>query len=262
MNAIKTKYDKPYKKKDFLLIAIVPALYVAFMLYITFYIPFPSLIGAVVGAFYSLAVALPKKIKVDYERRSLKMRNRFMGNLAQAINRKNATVLDVLKEMADHRLNGELQTQIEELIYKINNASPRQKQEAYQELMDVYKHDTIFVHYLEHLLTLDLQGKVDTTALDETVELHNNLVDRHQRFIDEKAIKVLYYVLNIALGVVLIFLFQWLARTLITHEGYLNYFAHSLIGILFNLLFLIMTFYFNHKCVIAFVDESLLEGRL
>lgn len=262
MNAVKTKYDAPFKPKDFVMLSLIPALYMAGIFYISFYSIPVSLIAAGAGAFYSMAVFIPLKIRIDYERSALKMRNRFVGNLAQAINRQNATVLDVLKEMSDHRLDGELKREVEELVYKINSASPQQKHDAYHQFMERYSHDTIFVHFLEHLLTLDLQGKVDTSALDETAELHNKMLERHGRFVDKKSISILYYVINIGVGLFLVGLFQWLSSQMITWQGFQDAFVNSIVGVAFNSVFLFVTLYFNHKCVIAYSDESLMEGRL
>lgn len=262
MNAEKTKYDEAYKPKDFLKFTIVPAIYVGALVHISFYW-FPlTVLAAVLGALYSLFVAVPIIIKVQYARSSLIMRNKFMTNVSQTIQREGATVIDILRDVSTHRITGELNELVTELIIKTNSASDMEIQAEYQKLIDFYKEDNIFGQFLEHLLTLELQGIEDTTALDETADLHTGMLTRQEEFISEKATAILYYVVNIVVGVVLILMFQWLSNSLLTWPVYLQVYAHAPIGWFFIVFFLFMTFYFNHKAVQLYKDESLMEGSL
>lgn len=260
MNATKTKYDKPFSTKDFIKMASIPGLYLAGLTYVIWYRPFVSIVFFGIGVLYGLAVLIPQNIQVEYLRKSLRMRNRMLGNIAQSINRENATVLDVLTDVAQNRLQGELQQQVYSLTGRLGG-SDEERTAAYMSLLEAYPADPIFQQFIEHLLTIDLHGRANTDALDETVELHNKMVERQEIFISDKFIKIMYYGLNTIVGVGLLLLFQWIGGVAMLNDftKYIDGFAHSLPGTIFGGMFVAATLYYNHKGVVSYADENLME---
>lgn len=260
MNATKTKYDKPMTAWDFLKLSLMPGAYMAFLSYIILYRPLVSLIFLIAGMFYGMAVMIPKKIQIDYERQSLRMRNRLMGNIAQTINRENATMLDILSDVAKNRLQGELQDQIYQLTGRLGG-SEAERTRAYMKILEAYPEDPIFGQFIEHLLTIDLNGRANTDALDDTVAIHNRMVANQELFISQKFIKVMYYGINTLFGLGLVFGFQFLGGQVMLKDfsKYIDGFAHTLPGIVSGSLFIAVTLRYNHKAVVTFTDENLME---
>ncbi|WP_166082295.1 hypothetical protein [Erysipelothrix anatis] len=259
LNAIKTRYDQPIKKRTFILMALAPGIYMAVFSYFTLYSIWISLVLFGCGLLYGFVFFIPLKIKMDYKRSELRMRNRFMSNVAQSINRQNATTLDVLRDVARNRIKGELKEQVETLTFEISGSEPSERKEAYQKFIALHDHDVIFVHFMEHLLTLDLNGKNDTRSLDETVELHIRMLDRQADYIDSKAVYVLYFIAATVFGFGLIIVFQVLGQVIITKEMFDSVYTFSLIGIITNTVYLAIAFYYSHQCLVRFSDESLQE---
>lgn len=260
MNAVKSKYDKPFNAIDFAKMSMIPGLYMAVITYVILYRPMVSIVAFALGILYGMAVLIPKKIQIDYERQSLRMRNRMLGNISQSINRENATMLDIMTDVAKNRLQGELQEQVYSLTGRLGG-SEEERTEAYLKLLEAYPEDPIFGQFIEHLLTIDLNGRENTDALDDTAEIHNRMLENQELFISQKFVKMLYYGVNTIFGLGLIFGFQYLGGGVMVGDfsKYVNGFARSLPGMISGSIFLFMTFRYNHKAVITFTDENLME---
>lgn len=260
MNAVKTKYDRPFTALDFAKMSAIPGIYLAGLTYMILYRPLVSLVAFGLGVLYGLAVLIPKKIQVDYERQSLRMRNRMLGNISQSINRENATMLDIMSDVAKNRLTGELQEQVHVLTGHLGG-SEAERTKAYLALLEAYPEDPIFGQFIEHLLTIDLNGRANTEALDDTADIHNKMLENQELFISQKFVKMLYYGINTIFGLGLIFGFQYLGGGVMVGDfsKYINGFARTLPGIISGSIFIGVTLRYNHKAVITFTDENLME---
>lgn len=256
MNAIKTKYDHKLSRKDIFKMAILPAIYLPTILFLTFFYWWLIPIGIIGGFVYAITVMIPKQIQSSYERQSFRERNRFINNFSQSVHRKNATILDALTEVSSHRLKGELQTDIKQLAAKIDGLEPAGRKDAYNDLINKYSKDRIFVQFVEHMITLDINGKMYLEALDETAEAHDHSLEWQEHLMEEKKAKLIYYLVNSALAFLLAE-----AAILLTWETYLRSFAHSVVGWIFGIAYLGMTFYFNHRFVLDYNDEEIMEVR-
>lgn len=256
LNAIRIRYDKPLTKKDILSYAMVPGLYLSILTYTLFLRWWVIPLSFLVGAIYSISVLLPKSIECHYQRKAFRERNRFINNLSQSIHRKNSTMVDALLDVATTRLKGELRDDILKLANEIKGAEESVRKEAYERLITKYNHDRIFVQYIEHLLTVDLNGKINLAALDETSLDHDKSVEWQERLIERKGISKIYFILNSCLAYLLILGAAYLMR-----GTYSTSFAHSLVGLIIGGGYLAFTLYYDHKFITEFFDETVMEVR-
>lgn len=256
LNAIHTMYDKKLTKKNVFVMALYPAIFLPVMLFTVFWRWWLVPVGFGLGLLYGLTVMIPVRIQSGYKYNAFKERNRFVNNLSQSLHRKSITMLDALTDVAEFRLRGELKDDIHQLAYNVAGKDAADRLKAYNDLIDKYNHDRIFVQYIEHLITIDISGMEDLAVLDETAEAHDASLQWQDYLIRKKKESLLYYITNMLLSYVL----SVVVITL-TWDVYVDFFAHTILGLLFGGIYLAMTFYFSHRFVLDYNDEEIMEVK-
>ncbi|AMC92807.1 hypothetical protein AOC36_02045 [Erysipelothrix larvae] len=257
LNAIHMNYEAKLTRKHIAKMLIFPTLYVPTLLFTIFLRWWLIPIGLLAGLVYGGLVMLPLIITANYQNRAFKERNRFVNNLAQSLHRKNITILDALREVSTHRLKGELKNDVDVLAYHVAIHDTKTRKNAYQALIQKYEHDRLFVQFIEHVITVDLNGLDSLQPLNETAQSHDKALLWQEHFIDSKKQSLIYFITNNVLAFCLCVAVIWL-----TWDNYIEWFVKTPVGWVFGSLYLCLTFFYNHRFVVDYFDESIMEVKV
>lgn len=256
LNAIKTQYDAPVRKKEVLLFGLVPAIYIFSLFYSLYYNLLISFLFSLIGVVYGIAVVMPKMIKRNHYAKSQRERNRFLNSLTQNLVNDNVLTEDGLERVSG-RLKGELSKDIKELTTRLKYDSDSEKNNAYEELSNKYRNDRVFVQYIDQLNTATNEGRNNIDELDSLASHHDLVLQKQNHFYKVKDERLVWYTvassLTIAIAVVLA-LTTW-------NMGYEQIFIKTPVGWVIGFIFIVFNLVYTNKFVTDYFDDEIMEVR-
>lgn len=256
LNAIRTQYDNPIRKKEIFVFALVPALYVFSLIYSLFYNWKLALGFSLIGVIYGLAIIMPKMVKRNHYSRSQRERNRFMNSLTQNLVNDNVLTEDGL-ERVSNRLNGELARDIKELTTRLKYDTAYEQKKAYEALSDKYKNDRVFVQFIDQLNTATNEGRNNISELDSLASHHDLVLQKQKSFYNVKDEKLLWYC--VASGMIIAVAITLALTT--WNLGYRDIFIGTPIGWFIGFSFIIFNLFYTHKFVGDYFDDEVMEVK-
>lgn len=212
VNALNKKYDGDLTNRHYFKYIGLPGLFLAVLGIIFTYFWWISLALGVLGLWYGYKFVLPSIVKQNYFLASLKERNRFVNNMTQISTDKSKTVTRAL-EASSNRAKGELYDDLKILQASISGANKEQVTDAFFVIRAKYKHDVVFVQYMEQLETLAQEGKAAESedgagpleTLKEIKSYHNDMMTAQFKFLELKQghlqdMKQIIFLLFIVMG--------------------------------------------------------------
>lgn len=256
LNAIRTQYENPIRKKEILLFALVPALYVFSLVFSLFYNWKLSLAFSLIGVVYGVAIIMPKMVNRNHYSRSQRERNRFMNSLTQNLVNDNILTEDGL-ERVSNRLSGELAVDIKELTTRLKYENALEQNLAYETLSNKYKSDRVFVQFVDQLNTATNEGRNNINELDSLASHHDLVLQKQNTFYQVKDEKLMWYcvasVITIAVAATLA-ITTW-------NLGYKQVVISTPIGWIIGFIFIVFNLIYTHKFVGDYFDDEVMEVK-
>lgn len=256
LNAIRTQYENPIRKKEVLIFALVPAGYVFALIYSLFYNWKLALLFSLIGVVYGVAIIMPKMVKRNHYSRSQRERNRFMNSLTQNLVNDNVLTEDGL-ERVSNRLNGELARDVKELTTRLKYDTASEQNEAYEALSNKYRNDRVFVQFVDQLNTATTEGRNNIKELDSLASHHDLVLQKQKHFYNVKDEKLLWYC--VASGMIIA-----VATTLALttwNLGYKQIFISTPVGWVIGFVFIAFNLVYTHKFVLDYFDDEVMEVK-
>ena len=257
LNAYRIAYGNPIQRKELIISLMVPFLISFFYTFILFYYWWLSLIVGIAAMIYARVYTMPYREKRIYEENSFRERNNFVNNMTQILTNEERTILQSLKTVGD-RANGEFREDIEKLQAKIVGATNEEVQGAFQELIDKYQKDVIFTLYLEQIITIIVEGKINIETLKDIKSYYNEIKKKQDKFFIEKQQRQKDFKQMIKLGILFIFIlkmsFGW--------RQFIDVYAHHPIGWVASFLYLIILMSSFYSFLKRMGDDSIMEVQV
>ncbi|GED65582.1 hypothetical protein [Lysinibacillus fusiformis] len=252
LNAIQTSYSDKLSFKHFLTYLGIPAAIFAVFTHIIFFNYFLTLATMCFGLLYGLLKHLPNMVKKNHYHKSYIERNRFINNCTNLIGNEHVSFLSILEKLIP-RLNGELYNDITVLLAKLTSANKELAEKAFDEIVKKYEEDVIFGQFFEQLETAHLEGRPNIETFKELKEQHNAFILQQDEFQVEKGT----FITTVMVTAFLVLIIIGLLVFSYSIEIYLDAYAYTTIGMIFNSLFLVLIYLFFNRTMNFLYDDSL-----
>lgn len=257
LNAYRTAYANPIQRKEILVSLMIPFLVAFGFTFILYYYWWLSLVAGGVAMAYACVCIMPYREERVYQDNAFRERNNFINNMTQILTSNERTVFQAL-ETVNTRANGEFREDLEKLRAKISSATNEEVQEAFIEVGNKYEKDVIFSLYMEQLVTIVTEGKMNIETLKDVKTYHNEVKKKQERFYKEKQQREKEFKTMVNLNVIFIlgiaFTFEF--------NQYIEMYAHHFIGWIANFGYLVMLVTTYHSFLRRMKDDSVMEVRV
>jgi hypothetical protein len=259
MNAYKSAYGDPLMKKDIFIALVVPFMVGFVGVMILFYYWWLAILGGLVGLAYGYIVLMQHNVQRVYHQRARIQRNRFVNNMTQLLTNPNETVVSALKWCAqDIVAEGEFKRDLDYLIIELMDATPSEVKAAFDRMSVKYRRDFVFRLFLDNLITASLEGRTDIKKLKDLKSWHNDVMEQTSIFMNNKNGAVRQYKITVGytVGIIGILTFAF------GFDGYLLYYAHSIIGWISSIVLLGLSFFYFHSFRKKLADDEVMEVKI
>lgn len=256
LNAIKTQYEEPIRKKEILLFGLIPAFYIFVLLYSLYYNFKLSLAFSLLGAAYGILFVMPKMISRNNYSRSQRERNRFMNSLTQNLVNDNVLTVDGIERVSG-RIGGEFSKDIKVLIAHLKSSNEADVNAAYETLVDKYRNDRVFVQYIDQLNTATSEGRNNIDELDSLSNHHDLVLQKQRQFYKVKDQKLTWY----AVASILVVAIALTLAITTWNLGYNQVFIKTPVGWFIGGIFIIFNLAYTHKFVVDYFDDEIMEVK-
>ncbi|MGG0001074.1 hypothetical protein NSQ10_03310 [Bacillus sp. FSL R5-0432] len=257
IRAMSKAFGQPLQKREYAKFILTPFICFAGFAYLLFHYWWMALICGLIGGSYGWFYQLRRKVKNDYEKEAFQERNNFLNNMTQLLTNDDMPLVEAFSTCTKYA-EGELKRKLIDLEIALVDSDEKEVVEAFKSLRRAYKNDVQFDQYIEQLGIMFVEGRTSILTLKDTKDYHNKVLLKQQRFIEDKQQHkkdfrtMILYSIGFIVGIMLSF----------TLKKYVDIYAHALVGMIANTVYLSIIFYVYHQFNQRYFDDAVTEVRI